>query len=242
MNITVAYTKRTCKTGRALFDALRRSFPNTKRIRDSNSNCNTNFLLRYGNASNIQGGLEINKREAVNNASNKRKMMEILNTTEGVRISTIDFNSPDNCKDDDGFFYVRRSHGNIEYTNITQPNDLYYTKPIKHNKEYRVHVFNGKVIGIFEKVPNESNTKLYKSFNCKFRRCDPEISTCNKTAQQMAIKAVESLGLVFGGVDVILGQDRKFYISEVNSGAGLNSKMIDKFITELTNYIGEING
>jgi glutathione synthase/RimK-type ligase-like ATP-grasp enzyme len=59
----------------------------------------------------------------------------------------------------------------------------------------------------------------------------------------MCIKAVSTLGLVFGGVDLIMEKETKaFYITEVNSSPSLNSINIKKYINCFIEYIKKQKG
>ena len=101
--------------------------------------------------------------------------------------------------------YIRNKRGVVRYSNDFNPtNDMYFTQPVKSKRrEYRVHVFNGKVIGIYEKVPmTAEQPALYKSDTCNFKRRDPELCLLTTEDQAVCIKAVQALGLMFGGVDI----------------------------------------
>jgi glutathione synthase/RimK-type ligase-like ATP-grasp enzyme len=209
--------------------------------------------IRWGESRTPDSGqtLTLNDRLAVKKASNKHYMLKSLKLIEGVRTPQYfdliegDRNTFDieRFKDSSGYFYVRGRDMVVRYDNQLRPNDLYITRPISNKKEYRVHVFNGKILGVYEKIPNDSNVKIYKSHNCQFRKCNPEISTCNYNAQQMCIKAVQGLGLLFGGVDIIFDRDKKrFYVIEVNSSPGLNSLNLDIWVNNIVQYINEQRG
>jgi hypothetical protein len=152
---------------------------------------------------------------------------------------------PDEAKDSTGNVYIRNKLGVVRYGNdFNAANDLYWTTPFKFKRrEYRVHVFNGKVIGIYEKVPNNPDPtqrpKLFKSNTCKFVRCDLEISRVDQSTQQICIDAVRALGLLHGGVDLLRDKHGGFMICEVNTSPGLNSQMIEKYVGAINEYYME---
>lgn len=243
MRLVIAYTKRTCVTGRNLFESLKNSgkFTSVRRVFEDKTVKPCDVLIRWGNSvCNVPftPSIEFNTEESVRNASEKRKMMSILEGVEEIRTPVVaspsEFSS---IVDEDGGAYVRGADNSVRYATSLRAGDKYATKALKKKREYRVQVFNGKVTGIYEKVPNNIGDKIWKNDNCQFRRVNPEISTCNNIAQTMAIKAVESMGLIFGGVDVILGTDRKFYVNEVNSGIGLNTPNIEKWTNMIIDYV-----
>lgn len=85
--------------------------------------------------------------------------------------------------------------------------------------EYRVWVFQGKVLGIYEKVFKGEGVyegfMRNRRFGFKFEKKDNLRGM--KEIEVPCVKAVKALGMDFGGIDVILGKDGKIYILEVNS-------------------------
>jgi len=238
MNICIQYTKKSCKTGLALYEALRNKSRHViKRAFKSLPLPSTDVLIRWGNASTSVNCRELNTRQAVCNASNKKKMMQLLVANETIRTPEVTFLPEGNdilrSMNSTDYVYVRDSLTmNVRYCMVRdiRSTDLYMSKPITNRThEYRVQVFNGEVVGIYEKIPNEPNTKLFKSWNCQFRRLDIGICSCKERGQAMAVEAVKAMGLLFGGVDLVKTDDNKYYIIEVNSSPGLNSLNVDKW-------------
>ena len=210
-------------------------------------------VINWGNTERfpINAKVVLNTPEAVSNASNKLRM---LNLMKEAGIDTLNFtNNPDEVdglRDEAGGFYVRDKSGVVRYDTVFNPfTDLYVSQPIENKRrEYRVQVFNGKIMGIYEKVPNEMAEnpeseaeipKLFKSFTCKFKRCDPSVSRVDQNAQELCVRAVHSLGLLFGGVDLIMSKGKKFTVCEVNSAPGLNSNNVEKWTAEIKAYVQE---
>lgn len=242
MNIFIAYSNRSCITGKALRQALRAKRKKT----DRRARCK--LLLRWGNTeqyTNLRAEKELNSIDAVKLATNKLEMLNIL-TAAGI--STPQFNSDPalttQFMDKSENQYIRNKRGVVRYGNDFNPvSDSYYSQPIKFKRrEYRVHVFCGKVIGIYEKIPliegAENRPKLFKSDTCRFVRCDGDISRVDQAAQTLCIEAVKALGLDVGGVDLIRDKNKKFFICEVNSSPGLNSQMVERYTKEINKLIG----
>jgi hypothetical protein len=184
--------------------------------------------ILYSNKSSLTG------KQLKQSLSALRKRIPAFNTT----VEDID-----QCKDSSGNCYIRSKQGVVRYGNDFNPlTDLYYTKPVSFKRrEYRVHVFLGKVIGIYEKVPFASDPaerpKLFKSDTCRFVRSDPSISRVDQNAQTSCIEAVKALGLDFGGIDIVRDKHGAFTLLEVNSSPGLNSQMLARYTDEINNFL-----
>src|ERR1035437_5282954 len=103
----------------------------------------------------------------------------------------------------------------------------------KKRKEFRVHLFNNKVIDITEKrkkigfkgTPNQyiRSHKLGWVF-CRENIIEPIDLRCE------AIKAIKSVGLLFGGVDIIWNEkENACYVLEVNSAPGLEESSLKAY-------------
>jgi glutathione synthase/RimK-type ligase-like ATP-grasp enzyme len=244
MKFTILFSDRSSKTGRDLLNKFKPL--STKALRKrTDRKLNTDVVLRWGSTesfSRLRSRLELNSLESVTNASNKKRMMEIL-VEAGIPTPSILFNPEtenvaDDFVDENGFFYVRGANQEVRYDDRIRVGDLYVSKPVVNKRrEYRVHVFNGEVITIYEKIPNEDNTKLFKAHNCHFELKNKDNCKLTLENQQVCIDAVKSLGLLFGGVDVMRDKDQNIFISEVNSAPALNGTNIDRYVTKITEYI-----
>jgi glutathione synthase/RimK-type ligase-like ATP-grasp enzyme len=246
MKFTILYSGRSSKTGRDLLNKFKPLSRKAFRKR-TEKRFNTDVILRWGSTetfNKLRGRLELNTLEAVRNASNKLIMMQKL-VEANIPTAEILFNPYnqsqdviDNYRDDNGGFFIRGSNDSIRYDDSINPNDKYISKPIVNKRrEYRVHVFNGEVIAIYEKIPNDENVKLFKSYNCHFEL--KNIENCRLTEQdkQVCIDAVNKLGLLFGGVDLMRDKNKKVFVSEVNSAPALNGTNIDRYVTKINEYI-----
>ena len=244
MKFTILYSGKSSKTGRNLLNKFKPLATKAFRKR-TDKRLNTDVILRWGSTevfNRLKTRLELNSLEAVTNTSNKLLMMQNLVdagiSTPKILFNPIDNNVTDEFVDETGHFYVRGQNQEVRYTNELRYGDLYVSKPIENKRrEYRVHVFNGEVISIYEKVPNEEGIKLFKSFNCSFKLRDIENCKLSKADQEMCVKAVNSLGLLFGGVDAIHDKDQNVFVSEVNSAPALNGTNINRYVDKITEYI-----
>ncbi len=253
MRLAISYSKRSCKTGRKLYESLRRrtEFGTVRRVRNENRVPQSDVHIRWGNSTSVgDGDLIINTPDAVRNASNKLAMLRILRHTEGVNVprnilrgDEFTEDQLDEMRNDEGNLFIRGSNMSVRYDASFTQADHYCTTPVNKDKEYRVHVFNGKVIAVYEKIPNEGDEGIIrKDANCRFskRRHDEGNPTCDTDAQEMCIRAVQALGLVFGGVDLIRDKDtKKFYVVEINSSPALNGPNIERYVDEFIKFIND---
>lgn len=115
-----------------------------------------------------------------------------------------------------------------------------YVKYIKKKAEYRVHVFQGRVIDIQMKrkrrgVENEEVDYQVRNHKNGWVYCRDDIHP-NESVISNSIRAVDCLGLDFGAVDVIWNEHhQKAYVLEVNCAPGLEGQT-------LTNYVDAFKG
>lgn len=247
----IAYSDRACITGKELREALSAIRKST----DRKAKCD--LFIRWGTTEqfdNLKYKKELNSLEAVLRTTNKLTMLQTL---LAAGVATLDFSNDvtdlDAFKDREGNVYIRNRLGVVRYGNdYNESRDLYFSRPIRFKRrEYRVHVFNGKVLGAYEKVPLVSATaedqnatastnrpKLFKSDTCKFVRCDltSEGARVNASAQALCIQSVQALGLVFGGVDLARDKHGNFSIIEVNSAPGLNGLNVERWVEAIKEY------
>lgn len=114
-----------------------------------------------------------------------------------------------------------------------------YTKYIKKRREFRVHVFKGKVIDVQEKrrayhsndadflIRNHSNGFVF----CRDNVVEPP------DLRNVGVMAVSSLGLDFGGVDIVYNEHyQKCYALEVNTAVGLAGSTIEAYTTAIKEF------
>jgi hypothetical protein len=241
MKVFIAYTNKSCVTGKALKLAIE----GRRKITNRKAKCD--LFIRWGSTDefpNTRSTKQLNSLDAVKRTVDKIQMLTVL---RDAGIPTPEFNTDSslisNFNDDTGNVYIRSKDGVVRYASDYCPiRDSYYSKPIPlKRREYRVHVFNSKVIGIYEKVPlTQDRPALFKSDTCKFVRCDPNISRVDQNAQQICIQAVNALGLLCGGVDLIRDKNKNFFVCEVNSAPGLNNNNIQRWVDEIKTYFDAI--
>lgn len=244
MKLAILYSGRSSKTGKELKNKFRESFNKVIKKR-TNKKFKADVVLRWGSTEqfpNLESKIELNTLEAVNNASNKLVMMQKLVQanipTAQVAFDLSDTELLDSLRNEEGYFYVRGSNDQVRYDNTVRCGDKYVTKPIVNKRrEYRVHVFNGEVIAIYEKIPQDENVKLFKSHNCKFSSVDMTRMRLKPQDLQVCIDAVNAMGLLFAGIDLMRDNDQNVFVSEVNSAPALNSVNIERYTNLFMDYI-----
>lgn len=197
----------------------------------------------------------LNKPSAVKVASNK---LSALNTLRAAGINVPEYTTSMAVADrwlDDGATVVERHvlNGNsaqgVRIVNLDDPDmpsDIsaapLYTKFIPKSREFRIHVFRGKVIDYVEKkkMSSDRRPENFNKYVCSnelgwvFCRGDvrdiPEV-------RQIAINAVSALGLDFGAVDVVYWEGTP-YVLEVNTAPGIMGTTLNRYVNTFREFFG----
>lgn len=262
----IAFNKRSSVTAKALQEHINSKGLNCRIINDKKFKFKPDVLIRYGNSylDCPDGCTEINSKEAVRLASNKLMMAYTL-INAGVKFpkcyippsSAVLIGREFNLEGENGAYsidgvepmenglelYYRNSAGIVRKRGHYIAGDLYGTEPIDRAREFRVHVFNGRTIGVYEKLPHSEDVLYCKNDNCDFKRID--MSDESNRSQLVGVrpearKAVGALGLLFGGADVIISKTGEIFVNEVNSAPSLNGPNLERYFEEIQNYISNV--
>lgn len=123
----------------------------------------------------------------------------------------------------------------IEGTQISQA--PLYTKLIERAREYRVHVFDGQVIDLQQKKRREGNDSdgTIKNLANGWVFVRDDITPPPRSIFDVSVRAVQALGLDFGGVDVLV-KDGQCYVLEVNCAVGLEGSTINSYVNAIQRY------
>lgn len=210
-------------------------------------------IVNWGNSSgplwDYSNSRILNIPEAVARATNK------LTTLQHFAWNTENLNYPEFCTDvevakgwiNDGSTVVCRTllnaHSGAGIFLASREEDIVadaklYTKYIKKKKEFRVHVFRGRVIDVQQKKARTGVDVNYAIRNTRggWVFCREDLEYSNELLDQ-AILAVTSLGLDFGAVDLVYNQyHNKYYVIEVNSAPGLEGTTLNKYVESIHGY------
>jgi glutathione synthase/RimK-type ligase-like ATP-grasp enzyme len=136
-----------------------------------------------------------------------------------------------------------QSHSGDGIVISNSPNEIVdaplYTKYIKKKKEFRVHVFDGKVIDVQEKrrsSDSPDSSFLIRNHANGFVFCRDDIIEPSDL-RETGLNAVAALGLDFGAVDIVYNEHYdKCYALEVNSAPGLEGTTLQTYINTIKEY------
>lgn len=119
----------------------------------------------------------------------------------------------------------------------------YFMEYVPNDREYRVHIFKDEVLRISRKVPtgeieSEWIKNKKKGWGFKDGIKKENVLKYDNTMLEECKRAVKSLGLDFGGVDVIYADDKKSYVIEVNTAPSLNEKGQEIYLNKFRKEFG----
>lgn len=190
-------------------------------------------MIRYGMSSysflDLQIPQIINDADSVKKASNKFKSSIILRR-HSLPVPKLFLSKTDITKED--LPVLKRNFFHSRGTDIVKINDLkdmvrgdYYVQFVEGNDEYRFHVFDGKVIRVQKKVRMEGKDRPWlHNVENGFNLLDTFTHNIplEKEIISLSERAVTTLGLDFGAVDVLISKENRPYILEVNTAPRLN--------------------
>jgi hypothetical protein len=211
------YHERSAPTGRIIGEALgipHGTVPPVER---------EDVLVRWGGAQSIRyrPELVVNTRGGISLASNKYGSLERFRE-RGVPCPYFSRNP---MMIEAPFLGRRDSHARgedillcMQQSDALREERDYYIEYVPVAREYRIHVFNRVPIKVSEKVLTrpEDYVPWYRNSTSGYTFRNPRVRP-GTYQQAAAADAVESLGLSFGAVDLIVGDDGQTYVLEVNS-------------------------
>lgn len=102
-------------------------------------------------------------------------------------------------------------------------NGWYYSEFIDKVQEFRLHVAHGRILNYLEKPRPEDNQIAWNRAINEDPFVNVRWDDYNNNIANLAIKAVQMIGLDFAGVDLMLDKNGKAYLLEINTAATLAS-------------------
>jgi hypothetical protein len=115
----------------------------------------------------------------------------------------------------------------------------YYIRYIPRATEYRTWIYRRRHLGTYEKVQVKAANRIGANYRNGFSFQLTPAEAVPEALREIASKAVESLGLDFGAVDVLKGQDGALYVLEVNTAPGVegeNRQVIQSLANKITKW------
>lgn len=242
----------TSKSGKYIANALEafRVYPDRKYQPQKND-----IIVNWGNGNPPNWPLDF-KKQIINHWDNvcyaidKRDSFRLM-AKQGVRIPPFTENSSEALRWlHDGATVVGRSK--VQGTRgkgivlMKTPSDFVpcplYTKYQKKLSEFRIYVFQNVVLDFLEK--RRDSDRLNAGTVNEFIRTEEEGWVfCRQNVRipddvgKQAVNAVEALGLVFGGVDVIWNDTTRLaHVLEVNTAPGIWGTTVTKYATQIKEY------
>ena len=121
------------------------------------------------------------------------------------------------------------------------PEALLYTRHLRHRDEYRVHVFDGKVIDVAEKrrrnrQEQKKSDALIRSWRNGWVFCHEDVNPPKDVIDQ-ALRAVIALELDFGAVDIGYHPDFGACVYEVNTAPGIEGHTVESYVSAFKQYL-----
>ncbi len=197
-------------------------------------------------------GTVLNKPVCVRLASNKITALGLMRDAE-VSVIPFTLHKPEAAQwlEEGSYVYERHTvngHGGDGIRVVHSLDDLgpnsveLYTRGIRIRREYRVHIFRGKVIDHVQKrrrfdcmevsefIRNHTHGWVFVRQN--FERLEE--------VERQAIAAVKALGLDFGAVDIITEKrSGNVYVLEVNCAPGIEGTSLLAYKTAIKEYLNE---
>ena len=236
MSAFLLYHRKTRPTGRLLAAEL--GIPGGVEVRG-----NPDVVIRWGNQRGSYPG-SFNTPVSMALASDKLAAFTRWQA-EGVRIP--EFGTEPGDWDT---YFGRMRHGFGGRDIIILPTGMgdtyadvdFYTRYIPSEREYRIHVFDQQIIRVQRKYldfPEEDRHRgRIKNYANGYRFRTPQRQLHSDRLDQ-AKRAVSTLGLVWGAVDLIIGGDNEAYVLEVNTAPKLAPLTCTQYATAMRVYMRE---
>ena len=235
-NSRLVVRRRIRKTGREWFRVYDNFNSQTfNKVKINNFRFNNSIIIRWGNAIQIDtpGSIIYNEAKAIALASNKKRSREVFIENEISTPRPVTPNStsisypiiarPSTHAKGRNFVVLNNLSEFTRHYNINEPQGWYYSEFVDKVREFRIHCAHGKILNYLEK-PNPKNGNIAWNIAQNGEAfTNVKWSDYNYNVASEALKAIKALGLDFGGVDVMLDNEGKAWVLEVNTAATLSS-------------------
>lgn len=121
------------------------------------------------------------------------------------------------------------------------PDAPLYTQYIPKSEEYRVHVIKNEAFFIQRKarkkeIPDDKINWKIRNLAGGFIFANQDVQVEDR-CKELACKAIQSVGLDFGAVDIIFNKTRnQYYVLEINTAPGLSGTTLEKYTQQFERF------
>jgi glutathione synthase/RimK-type ligase-like ATP-grasp enzyme len=238
----VVYSKSTSVTGKELAKQLGFQGVITNKV------ISPEVVIRWGSVRKTGFKKEFNSVESASLARDKPGMLRLLNKAgigsphvilfgdkdrdEQIMSMKLPFISRNNVHmGGSGFRWI---HTKSEAENEIKQADgsRHWAELIKSDNEYRVHVFQGRIIRVaIKSKPDDGSVacEVVKSHHNGWIFCGVLVKNAPKRVKQAAVMACDLIKIDFAAVDVITSGD-KAYVLELNTAPGLTGITLERYV------------
>lgn len=197
---------------------------------------------------NYEAEIVFNNIIAVGNCADKYQMHKLFALHGVPSVEFCDFNTKEGRKKAIENISIEEKFVLRGRDNLINWDDIYelwgvadyatiYEKP---KKEYRVLMFKGRPFRVMEKKLKEGHENDWQRHieNCDFKAI--AIRGINNDVIDACVKACNAVGIDLAGVDVMITQDNKVKVIEVNSAPSMNDVSIRKFFKRLQIWLRDL--
>lgn len=235
------YASESSVTGKELLKWLQENgAPNLKGGTDLGTQ-HADVLIRWGSRKPVkkeQIGKVINSAKSLANAADKALALKLM-LESGVPIPDM-WSNPVNAQTPCLGRKDHHSHGKdiilcLQVADVKRSavkGCTHWTKYVPVKIELRIHVYAGQIIKISEKVLEDESKYVPWMRNADGGHVFKSPITLTKTpmaAKLAAVEAVDCLGLDFGAVDLLISDDNKVFVLEVNAAPSLIENGVERY-------------
>lgn len=196
-------------------------------------------LIRWGSQRAVETDARIiNPARALALASDKLRAFEAMSDA-GVPVPLFAANLP-TMIEGSIIGRTRRGFGGdgiVIYEDEPQEGHELYVQFIPSEREYRLHVVGGDVVRAQQKMPTDEPHAIRNHKN-GYRFTGVVSRRLHSNRYEAATAAVRALGLDFGAVDLLIGEDDQPYVLEVNTAPACSPLTARVYAEAIHRYIG----
>ena len=245
MKIRILYNHVGCETAMKLANELRKNVNEDITAVEDVGDTRADLLIRWGctNPVRYEPRSVLNNKESVAKTSHKLDMLELFyNNNITVPAHTSSMDTALTLKKPLLGRRINHTRGKdivlcLENNDVRSSDSNFWISFIPTKYELRVYMFKGEILCVMKKEFEELDDKYRWESEWTTRVFETENRELLSNIKSESLRAIETLRLDFGAADVIVDDNNKVFVLEVNSapqlwGVALN-KLKSKFIEHI---------